>query len=195
MMKKLYLYRGSNLERKMPPKISLNTSNYVTSGTDEVESINTARVSANVPALEGGVFSVDFGADIVSSPSEAGMTTSAKPIVEVKYKQNFASVPIFDTSMDVRGYVRYRHIGEDTNQLRVAGGVSIPVSKNTSIYADAHYTTKFQDGKDNAGFWIGASYKANNKLSLWVEPVQMNFALDGSGKTTNLMNVGLTYNF
>ena len=41
----------------MAPNFSINTANYI-SEAENIESLNTVRVSTDVPVLEGGVFSV-----------------------------------------------------------------------------------------------------------------------------------------
>jgi len=177
----------------MAPNVSLNTSNYI-SEAENLESMNTVRVSADVPILEGGIFSVDVGADVSLNHTESGMQTNVVPAFEAKYRQTFARIPIGKTEVNLTGFVRYNNIG-GSNILKTAGGFNIPVSKKTSIYMDVFYTEKFGEGSNNAGFWVGANSKINDKLSWWIEPLQMNYNLDGSGKTTTLMNVGLKYTF
>ena len=141
-----------------------------------------------------GVFSVDVGAYVTPQNTENGIQTSVVPAFEAKYKQTFAKIHAGNSEIDITGFVRYNRIG-DANILKTAGGVKIPISDKTSIYMDAFYTEKFGNGTNNAGFWVGMGHKINKKLSLWVEPVQMNFALDGSGKSTTLANFGLSYSF
>jgi len=172
--------------RLTKPEISIASSNYV---SNSIESLNTLRLSTKTSF--GGSFNADFGADTNIQPSEDGFKITTKPAFEAKYKQNIAKLPLLDTSVNFRAYSRYRHIG-DTNQLRVAAGAGIPLNDKLTVYADAHYTTKFEENKDKVGFWTGLDYKATNNFSLWCEG-QVNKTINGSWDSS--ANAGLSYSF
>ena len=172
--------------RLTKPTLSVASSNYINS---EIESLNTLRLSTSTN--RGGSLNVDAGVDVNITTSDNGLQTTVKPAFEAKYKQNITSVPFFDSSLNLRTYARYRKIG-DMNQLRLAAGGSVPINDNLSVYADAHYTTKFEENKDKIGCWTGLDYKVNNNFSLWCE-LQANKTINGSSDMSG--NVGLSYRF
>ncbi len=167
------------------PTYKFATSNYYNYSNDSLESLNTLRFSCDTPWK--GTCSLDVGADINLKPTDEGLSTSVKPAFEAKYKQNFATVD--DTTF--KGYVRYRHIG-DSDQLRFSAGVSKNLNDKCSVYADGYYTTKF-DGKDKIGGWIGLDCKINDKVTFWVEPLQINKTI--GGESFHSANIGITVNF
>lgn len=166
--------------------LSLASSNYLSSD-GSLESLNMVRKSENVSILKGGTISVDAGIDTNIKCDNTKESTFA---MEAKYKQKFTD--------NIRGYVRYRRLG-DTNQLRAAAGASFPVGDNISLYGDVHYTTKFTEGKDRFGGWVGADLKCGKNLSCWAE-VQKNFNPDkmtfkGWEQGQWAVNAGITYKF
>ncbi|MBR1776358.1 autotransporter outer membrane beta-barrel domain-containing protein [bacterium] len=170
------------------PNICVASSNYLSSD-GVLQNLNTVRVSANV--VKGGTLSADFGINTNINLSN-GTSSQPSPAFETKYKQNFGN--------NFRAYARYRHYDRDVDQLRIAAGASIPINDKLSFYADGHYTTKFEEGKDSFGFWVGADYKINKHLSVWAEPFQKNFSTQNvtmndwdNGRYSG--NIGITYKF
>ena len=169
--------------------VSLASSNYLSSDGN-LESLNTVRFS--VPVVKGGTLSVDSGFDTNFKKNEDNKHDyDIIPAFEMKYKQKVGN--------NFRGYVRYRNKGLDDNQLRVAAGVSYPLGSNLSLYGDAHYTTKFEEGKDRFGGWVGADCQIGKNVSCWAE-VQKNFnpdsmTINGWEKGQWAVNAGLTYKF
>ena len=164
--------------------VSLATTNYAYSN-GEIENLSTVRLS--IPLWKGGTVSTDIGADL-----NIGRDGSIDPkfAFEGKYKQKFGN--------NFRGYVRYRHIGE-MDQLRIAAGASVPLSDNISLYGDAHYTTKFVEGKDKFGAWVGTDIKLDKHFSVWFEG-QKNFntcnpTFNDFNNGNYSLNAGLTYKF
>ncbi|MCQ2744086.1 MAG: autotransporter outer membrane beta-barrel domain-containing protein [bacterium] len=173
----------SNVLQK--PTYKFTTSNYYNYSNDSLESLNTLRFSCDTPWK--GTCSLDVGADINLKSTDEGLSASVKPASEAKYKQNFATLD----DITISGYTRYRHIGE-SDQLRFSAGVRKKINDKVSIYADGHYTTKF-DGKDKIGGWIGVDCKVGDKISFWAEPLQYNKTL--GGKSDYSSNFGVTYKF
>ena len=175
-----------------PPRVNLlqkPTYKYAASNYAESEQWNTFRISSNTSF--GGTLSADAGVVVNLNPTENGMERTVEPAVEVKYKQNIATVPVLDRDITFRGYARYRNVCVDKNQLRLATGASIPLNNNVSIYTDAHYTTNFK-GNNKFGGWIGVDWKVNDKVSVWVEPVQYNHTIGGGNNV--MSNFGVSVN-
>ena len=164
------------------PTVSLASSNYI---SNDVESLNTLRVSAKTKF--GTTLSTDFGADFNFEKIDNKITTTIKPAFEAKIKQNIASIPMSETSVNFRTYARYRHIG-NANQLRIAAGASVPLNDKLSVYADAHYTTKFQEGKDKIGIWAGFDYDMSKKDHWGLDVGQANYN-PSTGKWDFMTNI------
>lgn len=175
-----------------PPRVSLlqkPTLKYATSNYGESEQWNTFRVSSNTSF--GGTLSADAGVVVNTKSTENGINRTTAPAFEAKYKQDIAKVPVFDTDVAFRAYMRYRNVNIDKNQLRLAAGASIPLTDNLSVYADAHYTTNFE-GNNKVGGWVGVDWKVSDKVSVWVEPVQYNHTIGGGNNV--MSNFGVSVN-
>lgn len=175
------------------PRVSLlqnPTYKYAQACYGSSEQWNTFRISSKTSF--GGTLSADSGVVVTTEPTKYGMERTSEPAFEVKYKQDFGKADVLGTDIEFHAYMRYRNVNIDKNQLRLAAGGSIPLNDNLSIYADAHYTTNLE-GNNKIGCWIGADYKVNDKVSVWVEPVQYNHTLGGGNAV--MSNFGVSINF
>lgn len=168
------------------PSYSITSSNYA--DYSSLESLNTARVS--VGTNFGGTFSADCGVD--TKFTENGI--SSTPAIELKYKQKFGELSVFDKPVTLGGYIRYRDIMDEYQQLRFSADASMAFDDKWSLYAAMHYTTKLNEDNQKAGGWVGVGYKIDKHWSVWAEQ-QLNVALDGSGACSPSTNFGVTYKF
>ena len=180
----------------LPAKISITNSNYI-GYSGNVETWETVRVSQNIPILKGATVSADVGLRQYTDWDENGIHTSSSPAFQAMGRVKFSD--------HTRGYIRYRNY-DQTEQVRIAGGASFPVTDNLSVYGDLHGTMKKSMDYNStpsytAGGWVGFSYDSKSipGLNIWCDALQVNAKLGEIKPDENRVsfagNFGVSYNF
>jgi len=161
----------------------------------DLENIWALRASMKFPLWKDGFLSADLGQDVNTTYNKAeNKDVTSSPIAEVKYRQNFGGTERVKFHLYGRG--RATPAPKDAQnkvvtQVRCAFGTDIILDDKCGLYADVHYTSKYNKDKkweNKYGGWVGFNFK-----KFWIEE-QMNFE-PGSAKPKFSTNAGFTILF